>query len=303
MGFLLLPSLSKPDHFLRVESISREEALSYIQNFQEQARVKAVADRVAFPDCHISAAPADERALGGEVQILTDIPVDEFTLADLNDESTFEALATVCIPGLSGRRAVYIETDVSDSFTFDPHPLATVIVGTLVTFNERRYTREFWDVALSEHVALIKLGGLTPADQDNAPAGVILDDLAFFPDDRKVNDAIVIEAQISHISSVARELRRLGSGSLFGAPKTPELLALGERLEASVASLSELLPAVPQPEPVTPPAVDVDKVIEQGKVIFKDAVGNAREAIGSADKQLRKARSWLADRLNDTTKR
>lgn len=100
--------------------------------------------------------------------------------------------------------------------------------------------------------------------------------------------------QALEVAEVSRELRRLGKGNLLSVPKDPVLLALADRLDAVVVHLGGV-PKPEQPAGGTPP-LDVDKLIEQSRVIAQDAAAQV-------SKNVNKARNWLADRLSDLDKR
>jgi hypothetical protein len=255
-SLLLIPSL-RSDAFIQFPDLEVHEAIKQIQSFQNAAIEQGANDRAAFPECHISGAPASERRFGEDVQALGPVEADVMDLSDFGsvDGTAVERMARVTEPGLSGRRAVFVELDDQDQ--------VLIVLGTLVSFNPRRYTRAYWDRSLSDVVQ--------QADASfSATSGPVADDLT---------------SQATELRDIAGLLRKRGSGSLFGGTTDPELVALANRLDIVAVKLAG------EPPVSTAPAFDVDQVLEKGKVILDDLTQKGEAVV-------RQARSKIADILS-----
>lgn len=268
-SLLLLPSL-RSDAFVQFPDLTLDEAVEQITAFQAQTAQRGKADRVAEAARHIAAAPASERRYGDDVQVLGPVDIDTLPI-DMDfgglDADSLRGLTEVCEPGLSGRRAVFVTVDELDR--------ATVLLGTQVSFNENRYTRGFWDRALSERVA-----PEADASFSTSAAPSAADDL---------------NATATELRDIAGALRKRGTGSLFGTAADPELLGLASRLDAVVVKL------VGEP-PKVDPTFDVDQVIERGREmageLFKKGTEVTGDLVKKGDEAVKQVRSVIADILS-----
>lgn len=263
MRTLILPSLTSPGHFLVTPDIDLDDALAYIDSFQARVIRNGAADRMAPMWCHMSRADDSETCYGGHVQALVDFPVDGFRPLDLRtaEDTDLTDLGRVGQPGLSGLRAVYLQTEGDR---------ATLVLGTVVMFNSQRYTQGYRDNDLAEHVSAIRAeeksqpaatGAPSPKDLRHLQQAQILSD---------ISEALVAQAQVLHapiLGRMALQIREVVA-SLTGdeAPKpaAPERPAVGDTLD-----------------PV------VQQMVDQG-----------REVVHQVGEGLQRARNWLADQID-----
>jgi hypothetical protein len=256
MSLLLLPNT--PQTPIVIAGVSAEQAKSFIESFQvdilrqsEGPNATRIA-RQALPNLF---TPGALYAFDTTPYGLDDI--EEFDGLDENDIA--HILFNSEFPGVRGERAVFVDEATN-----------TILIGTTVVFNERRFTVGFDDPTLTERLSTAQAADilgegddLPPSAKAATPAPVDLRELTL------IACALRAKAMPSLLDSVLQK-----------SSVDHDLLGLAERLEGVIAAAGGAPDEAPERR-----AVDevIDRVVRTGTALRDQAeqgINELRSVIG-----------------------